>query len=209
MRSGVRSIRLPKSPLALAAGGTAVVGIVLAVAGISLASIPGSGGVISACYTGSGSLHTVDIIDASTTSSCPPGWTSISWNQAGQPGSPGAQGSPGPAGSPGTKGSPGTGINAAGQVEYSDGSWVFGTGSFGWSSVAEAGTGHFCMTTDDALGAGRVLVVQPVNEIAEYSVSTTTAGCDSAGQFEVSISEHGHQGDDTTFFAVAIAPASL
>jgi hypothetical protein len=93
-------------------------------------------------------------------------------------------------------------------VKLHNGAWIFADGSFGWQSVTRVGLGEFCVTTTAALGAGRVLLVEPVAQNALTHVTTNTTGCDHAGQFEVSITSPGGFGLDGWFYAVAIAPQS-
>ncbi len=73
-----------------------ILGIVLllVVGGIAYASIPGSDGVIHACYKNSnpaqGALIAID-----SAASCPSGYTALNWNQIGPQGPTGPQGAPG------------------------------------------------------------------------------------------------------------------
>ena len=78
--------------VALAAGG-----------GVALATIPGSGGAISGCYTKNGDLR---VIDAPSVS-CKSTETALTWNQTGPQGPQGATGSQGPKGDQGAQGSQG------------------------------------------------------------------------------------------------------
>lgn len=88
------------------AAGIAV--IALGAAGLALASVPTSNGVINTCYTRSGSFRVIDTGDGQT---CRRWEKQLSWNQSGggggQPGVPGPAGPVGPAGAPGAKGDPG------------------------------------------------------------------------------------------------------
>jgi hypothetical protein len=56
--------------------------------GIAYATIPGSNGVIHACYKASGQLRVID------SGSCGSGETALTWNQSGPPGPPGPPGGP-------------------------------------------------------------------------------------------------------------------
>jgi hypothetical protein len=60
--------------------------LIAAAAGIAYAAIPGSNGVISACYAKDGDLR---VIDAATGAKCKSGETALSWNQQGPTGAPG------------------------------------------------------------------------------------------------------------------------
>ncbi len=101
MLTGTRR-RLTKGPRLLA-----VAGAILAVAGgVAYASIPGSGGVISACYAKDGlpGAGRVRVIDAEAGKRCNAQENPLSWNQQGPPGLQGPQGAPGPAGPQGPPG---------------------------------------------------------------------------------------------------------
>jgi type VI secretion system secreted protein Hcp len=94
--------RLGRGSIAIVAG-TAVV---LAAAGVAVASIPNADNVISGCYnTGSGALRVID----TSSSQCSSKETAISWSQQGPPGTPGQPGTPGTPGAPGPQGNPGVG----------------------------------------------------------------------------------------------------
>jgi hypothetical protein len=79
----------------------AVVATLGCAGGIAWASIPSSSGVITACYktasAGHGSGAALSVIDTSSTS-CPSGYTSLPWSQAGPQGPAGATGATGSAG---------------------------------------------------------------------------------------------------------------
>jgi hypothetical protein len=89
--------------------------VALGAAGIAWASIPGPGGVISACYkTGSGDLR---VIDSGT--SCRAAELPLSWNQQGTPGATGvtgATGATGPTGATGATGAAGASGGPAGNA---------------------------------------------------------------------------------------------
>ncbi len=73
--------RFGKGSIAIAAGAA----VVLAVAGVAVASIPNADNVISGCYSnGSGTLRVID----TSSSQCTSKETAISWNQQGVPGEP-------------------------------------------------------------------------------------------------------------------------
>jgi hypothetical protein len=55
-------------------------------AGVALAAIPDSNGVIQGCYNSGGNLKVVSELP------CPKGWTSLPWNQEGPKGDPGTDG---------------------------------------------------------------------------------------------------------------------
>jgi type VI secretion system secreted protein Hcp len=94
--------------------GLSVVAVAGLVAGVAVATIPDSGGVIHGCMAnGSGLLGpakgTVRIIDTAT-DKCQANETAVQWNQTGPSGPAGAQG---PAGPQGPKGDPGASASVA------------------------------------------------------------------------------------------------
>ena len=94
----------------LAVGGATCL-LMLGTLGAAEASIPASGGVISACFAKSdGSVRIIDAAKAS----CKNGETLINWNQAGQMGPQGPQGIQGLKGDKGATGATGaTGARGA------------------------------------------------------------------------------------------------
>ena len=86
---------------------------VVFIAGVAIASIPDSGGVIHGCYrTTTGALR---VINTGTGQTCVAGEVALNWSQIGPRGPMGARGSPGPRGpqgSPGPQGLPGEGTSA-------------------------------------------------------------------------------------------------
>src|SRR3954471_10195424 len=78
--------------------------------GVAMATIPGSGGVISACYkTKKGNVRVID----STSGSCVAGESPLTWNSTGPQGPQGGPGGPGPQGPVGPAGPTGsTGISS-------------------------------------------------------------------------------------------------
>jgi hypothetical protein len=75
-------------------------------AGVALATIPGSGGVINGCYEKRTGI--LRVIDAEAGKTCLSFETPISWNQRGQDGAPGPAGADGRDGAPGPPGADGT-----------------------------------------------------------------------------------------------------
>src|SRR5690242_1182955 len=65
-----------------------VIGIVVAGGvGVAYAAIPDAGGVVHACYQNVSSPNKpVKLLNTSQRTTCPSGWSAVSWNQAGQPG---------------------------------------------------------------------------------------------------------------------------
>src|SRR5918994_8017854 len=80
----------------LVIGGVSATLVVALVGGVALAGVPGSSGVIAACY--SESSRFVRIVDDEAGQSCRGDEKALAWNQKGEKG---AQGDPGPQGPPG------------------------------------------------------------------------------------------------------------
>lgn len=111
---------------ALAAG---VAVVALGAAGLALASIPSSTGVINTCYTRGGGFR---VIDTEAGQSCRRFENALSWNQRGAqgaPGAPGAKGEPGAQGAPGQTGAPGPATFAPGFYNVGGGTVTLGTTS--------------------------------------------------------------------------------
>lgn len=75
------------------------IAVALALGGVAYASIPASNGTVDGCYSNSTHPHELFVIQSGNT--CPSGYTSIDWSQAGPAGPQGATGATGPAGSGG------------------------------------------------------------------------------------------------------------
>jgi hypothetical protein len=74
--------------------------VLLGIAGVASASIPGGDGTIHGCYKNStGMLIAID-----SAASCPTGYTALNWSQTGPQGPAGATGPQGPAGPAGASG---------------------------------------------------------------------------------------------------------
>ena len=105
------------------------VALVVALGGVSIAAIPGSGGTISGCYQKkTGNLR---VIDKAKRQKCRRTERAVSWNQKGQAGPPGAQGPQGERGPTGVAGTDGAnGIDGGpGQAGSSGPGLMFGTGT--------------------------------------------------------------------------------
>lgn len=92
-----------RAKLAAAAASAAA----LAVAGVAFGAIPGTGGVISACYDNQIGLARIYDAQGSTPKACGRNETAISWNQQGPKGDKGDTGPQGPAGPTGATGAAG------------------------------------------------------------------------------------------------------
>jgi hypothetical protein len=96
-----------------------ILGLTLAGVGVAVASIPDSGGVIHACRKNTdGSLR---VIDTAVTTTCPSGWTALTWSQTGPTGptgATGAAGATGPTGATGPAGMSGYEIVTNAQLVY-------------------------------------------------------------------------------------------
>jgi hypothetical protein len=97
-------------PLVVWAPAGLVVGMYLGVvASIAYASIPGTGGIISACYSATGVFgqHAITLLDTAQSAVCQTGQTLITWSQIGPPGPAGPAGPTGPTGPAGPTGQTG------------------------------------------------------------------------------------------------------
>ena len=123
------SMRIHRRTLA---AGVAVVA--LGAAGLALASIPSSSGVINTCYTRGGGFR---VIDAEAGQSCRRFENALSWNQRGAQGPPGAAGAPGAKGDQGAKGDKGdTGqTGPAGPATLPPGFYNLGAGTVALGST--------------------------------------------------------------------------
>lgn len=99
--------RFVRTPLRAATVAVACTAVAAGAAGISLASIPDSSGIIHGCYKSGGTAHPLKVIDNSVTAKCPSGYTALSWNKAGPQGPAGPQGAAGPQGPAGPQGNSG------------------------------------------------------------------------------------------------------
>lgn len=81
-----------------------VAGTLLLLAGVAIAQIPGTDGVITACYTKQGVITLIDVGKGET---CKNKETKLTWNQTGPQGAQGLPGAPGPVGPAGPPGSSG------------------------------------------------------------------------------------------------------
>jgi len=111
--------------LALVAGGTA--------AGAAVLSGPVSGGVVNACYATTGASNgSHAVLLENTGTSCPSGYTHITWNQKGQTGPAGPTGATGATGATGPQGpaGPSTGGSAGLNLQV-----IYNTGTGGVGAV--------------------------------------------------------------------------
>ena len=115
----MRRSRLMRVPLKVAIPTAAALGAGAAVGAVAVGAIPGSDGVIHACYEKDvpgadftpGTLRVIDPSETSTNSednSCLPDEAPISWNQQGPPGPQGQRGAPGAGGASGKSGAAGS-----------------------------------------------------------------------------------------------------
>ena len=126
----------------IAALGTVGVGAVVIAATAASASIPDSGGSITACYvagtTSSGAMAPLLVKDTSK-GGCPSGYTAVTWSLRGIPG---PKGDPGPRGEPGPKGDPGPAGPSGLSVTQRTGSAVRVPAGTSGSAFANCATGE-------------------------------------------------------------------
>ena len=85
-----------------------------ALAAGAIGGVPDASGVIHACYTTSGGLKPVVLVDSSKVTNCPRGWSALTFNQTGPQGLQGLQGLQGVQGAVGATGQQGAnGANGA------------------------------------------------------------------------------------------------
>jgi Collagen triple helix repeat (20 copies) len=85
-----------------------------AMAAGAIGGVPDASGVIHACYTTSGGLKPVVLVDSSKVTNCPRGWSPLAFNQTGPQGPQGPQGVQGLTGATGANGATGAaGANGA------------------------------------------------------------------------------------------------
>jgi hypothetical protein len=138
------------------------VALVLATTGFAVASIPGRGGTISACYRkADGGLRVIDTSKRGSAGKCGKRERSLSWSQLGPQGLRGIQGAPGvnggqgPKGDSGTPGTPGT--NGTDGTNGNDGS-PGAPGANGTTIVARARSVGMTSTVH-----GNTQVAHPLN----------------------------------------------
>jgi len=134
--------------LLVVAGLLAAVGVI---AGIAIAQIPNTG-IITGCYTKSGSG--LRVIDAQSTN-CSTKETRLDWNQQGPAGTPGTPGTPGTNGTNGKDGKDGTnGTNGTNGISGYEVVQNFGTTTVGSTAPKEIDTEAICPEGKDVLGGG-------------------------------------------------------
>jgi hypothetical protein len=100
-----RIARYRRSPAIAAAS----IALLVAVSAVAVASIPGSGSVVNACYQkNGGGLRVIDAAKRGRAGKCRSGEKALSWNEQGPKGSQGIAGTPGTPGTQGTAGAPGS-----------------------------------------------------------------------------------------------------
>jgi hypothetical protein len=151
----------------------AIVGVTLAVvlgaSGFAIASIPGHGGIIHACYQKhSGGLRVIDRSKRGFAGTCRKSEKSLTWNQTGPPGIPGPQGSPGPQGPAGAS----VMVRARNSTPLVVPSGTTGTYSLNGGSWTQAATetdlffGQVTVTMPASCGYGLVTVTVMLGSVA-------------------------------------------
>ena len=118
-----------------------VVGGVAAGFAYATVGIPGSNGVIQGCYDSGGNLKVVASLP------CPKGYTSLPWNQQGQPGTNGTNGTNGVSGY---------------EIVTNTTTDTSGTGSHGFAGV-------LCPTGKKVLGGGG-LITQEISNVGDAEI---------------------------------------
>jgi hypothetical protein len=151
---------------------TSILGVcllaVLVVGGVGYAAIPGSDGVIHACYGSNGEVRVINT-EASPPATCNKGWTAFSWNQTGPPGPPGQNGQDGQDGTNGangTNGQDGTNGVSGYEAHLSDTLVPAGFGAFAFAT---------CSPGKVALGGGHELLESNDSQFVHVTASLPTA----------------------------------
>src|SRR5215471_16423164 len=136
---------------------------VLAVgSGVALATIPGSGGVVSGCYAKKdGSLRVID-----STAQCRSGEAALNWNQTGPQGPQGSQGPQGATGPQGAAGVSGYELQTT-QFDVAANDW--GSGNALCSGSNRPTGGGFSVTNENT----RVVKSQPLGQGWNVQVHNT------------------------------------
>jgi hypothetical protein len=129
-----------------AAAVISLVALVFAMGGFAVASIPGRGGSISACYrkTG-GAVRVIDTAKRGSAGRCSRSEKALSWNQQGIQG---IAGSPGQNGVNGANGAPATKLWAVVETTSTAATLVRGSGV---TSVSRAGQGQYNVTFNQSI----------------------------------------------------------
>lgn len=99
--------------------------LLVILSGVASAAIPDAGGVIHGCYKNTNPAKgVVTVIDSENNEVCPPGTTSLNWNQTGPQGPAGPTGATGPQGPQGPPGPSGSAWACSlVKVAYNAGIW--------------------------------------------------------------------------------------
>jgi hypothetical protein len=170
-----------------------------ALAGTAYATVPDSGGVIHGCYSKPGLLSAggaLRVIDTSTSQACRSNEIALNWSHTGQPGPQGPKGDTGGAGPAGPAGPAGQGFAAYAHVTPGD---VFCPPapnpcnpptldhSAGFTGVAKAGNGAYCLTVAAGIDAALPAIVtsEPDNGAATQGYAVPGAPDCPSGNVEV------------------------
>ncbi len=200
--------------------------LLLTLAGVAYATIPGGDGVILGCYDGGGNVKVVQSYP------CPKGYTPLQWNQQGvngdtgptgptgaqgvmgntgatgatgtqgDTGATGATGQAGATGATGAAGAPGSGgITAYGEVtSIGD---VVAARSLNISSVTVTDVGRYCVLLDPSIDlSSHVAVATSVSSVID-SITTIVGDCGLPGRPGIQVTEkNAGQGEYEDFYLV-------
>ena len=155
--------------------------LVLGASGFAMASIPGHGGIIHACYqTHSGDLRVID----RSKHGCRNSEKSLSWNQKGQPGMAG------PPGPPGAQGPPGASVivrarNSTPLVVPGGTTGIYSLNGGSWTQAAteiDLFFGQVTVTMPTSCGYGLVTVTVTLGAVTTQSQAEFFAGSSTSTQ---------------------------
>jgi hypothetical protein len=144
-----------------------------AMAAGAIGGVPDASGVIHACYTTSGGLKPVVLVDSSKVSTCPRGWSALAFNQTGPQGAQGLQGVQGIPGATGATGQQGaTGANGAAGASGVSGYEIVTADTTGMNPGDDARV--YCPPGKHALGGGGAVTKQGT-EAGYYAIVDSSA----------------------------------
>jgi hypothetical protein len=158
----------------------------VALGGIAVASIPGRGGVISACYQkNGGGLRVIDTAKHRNAGKCGKSEKRLAWNQQGVQGVKGDAGAMGTSGATGQPGAPGRSALTALQPGESEG------GAWGLSSYASSGTQIFLSAQTFPIPLAAPLDANHVVYVASGATATHCSGAGHADSGYLCVYEFG------------------
>jgi hypothetical protein len=204
--------------------------LVLTLAGVAYATIPGADGVILSCYDGGGNLRVVQAYP------CPKGFTPLQWDQQGVNGDTGATGPTGPPGVKGDTGATGatgdtgatgatgptgatgqsgaTGATGATGAPGSGGVTAYGeitsvgevvaAKSHNISSVTVTDIGRYCVLLDPSIDLSTHVAVATSESSVIDSITILVGDCGLPGRPGIQVTEHGPTFSESEDFFIVV-----